>query len=290
MRPSQWMTGSGTRSPEIWKLSTALVVSPPHSCWLCSVALMALRLGERGDLARDADRVVVGDQEARRRAARAAGVGQQVERLLGRRRAGGSGPRRPTAAAPAGAPARSRRAARGWRRRGGRGRTAPTTARGSRCPPTSANAWRIRSRAAGLPRAERRTPCSGRTAMWAAWESTRSRPGQARRPRAEAPAGARQRPGRRPVQVVGHQHEPRRLEPVGEHRVQQDLRAEPVAADERPRARRPRGRTRPSRRRTSRACRRGGAGPRSRRAAAGRAARPGSGGRGARRPARARGG
>src|SRR4051794_16364283 len=40
IRPSQWMTGSGTCSPEIWKFSTAFVVSPPHSCWLCSVVLM----------------------------------------------------------------------------------------------------------------------------------------------------------------------------------------------------------------------------------------------------------
>ena len=29
MRPSQWMTDSGTVSPEIGKLSTAFVVSPP---------------------------------------------------------------------------------------------------------------------------------------------------------------------------------------------------------------------------------------------------------------------
>ena len=32
MRASQWMTASGTVSPEIGKLSTALAVSPPQSC------------------------------------------------------------------------------------------------------------------------------------------------------------------------------------------------------------------------------------------------------------------
>src|SRR4051812_27015558 len=32
IRPSQWMTPAGTRSPETGKLSTAFVVSPPHSC------------------------------------------------------------------------------------------------------------------------------------------------------------------------------------------------------------------------------------------------------------------
>ena len=32
IRPSQRTTGTGTRSPETGKLSTALVVSPPQSC------------------------------------------------------------------------------------------------------------------------------------------------------------------------------------------------------------------------------------------------------------------
>ena len=32
MRASQWMTDTGTLSPEIGKFSTALAVSPPHSC------------------------------------------------------------------------------------------------------------------------------------------------------------------------------------------------------------------------------------------------------------------
>ena len=34
MRASQWMTGTGTVSPEIGKFSTALAVSPPHSLLL----------------------------------------------------------------------------------------------------------------------------------------------------------------------------------------------------------------------------------------------------------------
>src|SRR4051794_2720262 len=88
MRPSQWMTGSGTVSPEIWKFSTAFVVSPPHSCCLRSVVLMnpayALRSGKRADLARHADRVVVGHQEARPGEDPQLRVGQEVERLLGR--------------------------------------------------------------------------------------------------------------------------------------------------------------------------------------------------------------
>ncbi len=32
IRPSQWTTAAGTRSPDTGKLLTALVVSPPHSC------------------------------------------------------------------------------------------------------------------------------------------------------------------------------------------------------------------------------------------------------------------
>ncbi len=32
MRASQWITETGTVSPEIGKFSTALAVSPPHSC------------------------------------------------------------------------------------------------------------------------------------------------------------------------------------------------------------------------------------------------------------------
>ena len=32
MRASQWITDTGTVSPEMGKFSTALAVSPPHSC------------------------------------------------------------------------------------------------------------------------------------------------------------------------------------------------------------------------------------------------------------------
>ncbi len=32
-RASQWITDTGTVSPEIGKFSTALAVSPPHSCF-----------------------------------------------------------------------------------------------------------------------------------------------------------------------------------------------------------------------------------------------------------------
>ncbi len=42
IRPSQRITGMGTRSPDTGKLSTALAVSPPHSC--CSVTDMGLNL------------------------------------------------------------------------------------------------------------------------------------------------------------------------------------------------------------------------------------------------------
>src|SRR3954469_18271063 len=42
MRPSQRMTGTGTRSPETGKFSTALAVSPPHNC--LSVTDMVLNL------------------------------------------------------------------------------------------------------------------------------------------------------------------------------------------------------------------------------------------------------
>src|SRR4051812_39985656 len=42
MRPSQWMTDGGTRSPDTGKFSTALRVSPPQS----SVSDMAVRLSQ----------------------------------------------------------------------------------------------------------------------------------------------------------------------------------------------------------------------------------------------------
>ena len=33
IRPSQWITDAGTRSPDTGKFSTALAVSPPQSCF-----------------------------------------------------------------------------------------------------------------------------------------------------------------------------------------------------------------------------------------------------------------
>ena len=45
--PSQRTTGTGTRSPETGKLSTALVVSPPQSCSVKVVASMEVVSLER---------------------------------------------------------------------------------------------------------------------------------------------------------------------------------------------------------------------------------------------------
>ena len=89
--------------------------------------------------------------------------------------------------------------------------------------------------------------------------------------------GARRRASGCGVHAVGHQHQPRGLQAPGSDRAQQDLRAGVVAGEQRPRAEHLGAEARRSPPRTSRACRGGGAGPRSRRAAAGRAARRGSG-------------
>src|SRR3954462_12959182 len=88
MRPSQWITESGTVSPEIGKLSTAFLVSPPYSVFFFTGG-MALQpttrsrrpsLGEeREQLARDADRVVVGDQVPGAGQDAQDRVGQEVE-------------------------------------------------------------------------------------------------------------------------------------------------------------------------------------------------------------------
>ena len=48
IRPSQRTTGTGTRSPETGKLSTALVVSPPQSCSLGVVFASTLKFCLRG--------------------------------------------------------------------------------------------------------------------------------------------------------------------------------------------------------------------------------------------------
>src|SRR5581483_1074219 len=81
IRPSQRTTGTGTGAPEIGKLATALVVSPPHSCSF-SLTPMALTLATEGDqLARDPDRVVVGNQEARPRERAQLSIGEQCQRF-----------------------------------------------------------------------------------------------------------------------------------------------------------------------------------------------------------------
>src|SRR4051794_5639812 len=65
IRPSQRTTDTGTVSPEIGKLSTAFVVSPPHSCCFSSTLMRLTLQAEGRDLAREADGVVVGHQISR---------------------------------------------------------------------------------------------------------------------------------------------------------------------------------------------------------------------------------
>ena len=105
-------------------------------------------------------------------------------------------------------------------------------------------------------------------------------------PRRDPPAAAQLLVRGAPVQPVGQQDQARRRDLAARDRVQQDLGAEPVPADQRPRAEHLVAEARRARRRTSPACRGGAGAPRSRRAAAGRAARRGSGRRGPRRSAR----
>src|SRR4051794_39585952 len=92
IRPSQWITESGTVSPEIGKLSTAFLVSPPYSVFFFTggmapkptTARAPRRSAQEGhQLARDPDGVVVGDQVAGPGQHAQDRVGQQVERLLG---------------------------------------------------------------------------------------------------------------------------------------------------------------------------------------------------------------
>src|SRR3954454_17145542 len=89
MRPSQWITETGTVSPEMGKLSTAFLVSPPYSVFLGGMG-RTLRPGGRAgsaeeghQLARYAHGVVVGDEVPRAGQHAQHRVGQQVERLLG---------------------------------------------------------------------------------------------------------------------------------------------------------------------------------------------------------------
>src|SRR4051794_5566679 len=82
MRPSQRTTETGTRSPEIGKLSTALVVSPPQSC---SVVAIPRNLAAEGrQFPRHADRIVVGEQEPGAVEDAQLRAREEVERLLGR--------------------------------------------------------------------------------------------------------------------------------------------------------------------------------------------------------------
>src|ERR1700744_2565019 len=74
IRPSQRTTGTGTRSPETGKLSTALVVSPPQSCSPAVVSASTLKVRPPSSL--------MGKTEAycaRRRAALGPGVREQAD-------------------------------------------------------------------------------------------------------------------------------------------------------------------------------------------------------------------
>ena len=84
-------------------------------------------------------------------------------------------------------------------------------------------------------------------------------PGHGGRPGGDLDRRAQPAAGRRHVQAVGHQHQPRRREQAELDPAQQDLGAGVVARRPAGAARAPRPRSRPSPRRTSRSCR-GGAG------------------------------
>ncbi len=171
MRASQWITATGTVSPEIGKFSTALAVSPPHSClsWhrfslscarMCVVASWATQTlpAEGRQLARQPDRVVVGHQEARALRARAAARRAAARAPLRPARADAGGRGRPTAAAPACPAAGRGRAARAARRAASAARTSPTSARGSSCRARRRRRGARGRRRPGCARAERRTP------------------------------------------------------------------------------------------------------------------------------------
>ena len=163
-------------------------------------------------------------------------VGQQVERLLGDRERVHRGPRRPTAAASATSisavgveqVAAARPSASAARR-------APTSARGWRCrrrPRTRGARGRARRGCRGRSASRRR---SGRNASGTPCESDAVEPGHGGRAHREAAArSSRSRSGRRCMRVR-HQHQPAGRELAGGDRAQQDLRADVVAADQRPR-------------------------------------------------------
>ena len=100
MRPSQRTTASGTRLAGDREVVDGLRRSRRRrAVFGHALAPYGGSAAEGRELARDADRVVVGHQEAGARQHAQLRVGQQVERLLGDRAAGAGGPRRPTAAA-----------------------------------------------------------------------------------------------------------------------------------------------------------------------------------------------
>ena len=196
----------------------------------------------------DADRVVVGDQIAGAGQRPQLSVGQQVKRLARGRRSGGRDRPRPTAAAPA-AGSSGRRPAAGVCGSTGQRRTNFAHERARLpLPPTSANAWRTRSRAAGLccdrdPLAERRAEHELGAARERAVQA-----GHRGQPAGGPPDRAPCRELVAPVQPVGHQHQPRRLQPSAADGQQRQLGAEAVAGDDRSAVRPPRGRSRRSRR------------------------------------------
>ena len=91
------------------------------------------------------------------------------------------------------------------------------------------------------------------------------------------------------MQAIGHQNQPRRLEPARDDCAQRELGADVVAGEQRSRAGHLPAEARRSPPRASRACRGAAAGPRNLHAAEGREARPGSARTAARRPAPTRG-
>ena len=229
---------------------------------------------ERAELSRHADRVVVGDEVAGPGQHAKLTLGQEVERLLRRRRAGASGPRRPTAAARGGRGAGRPRAARASGCWASAGRTRAQLRARLALPPTSAKAWRNRSRASGLPRAVSAEAEVGPEDGRAPWLSARSSPGTAAAARRDPPraprAGGRSDGRCRRVGITTRRDGVRRLVVTARSRISApmpwpatsgrgpqvsvqkrgDHLGEPVAA-----------------------CRDGAGGPRCRRAAAGRAGR-----------------
>ena len=155
---------------------------------------------ERRELARQADRVVVGHQEAGARQHAQLRVGQQVERLLGDRERVQRGPRRPTAAASGRRSAGRRRAGRTARRS-----ASGATARAQRARAVGVAADVQRTRGArgrarpGCRARSARSPACGRNASRAACETRAVEPrhGAARGAAPSTTRSSRWRVGRR---------------------------------------------------------------------------------------------